>query len=93
MESGGSDRKRMFSESSNIMGEEINPLELDSSIADRRRRRENTDSDKFHEYMAIEEAKRQKKMAQKSQERGWYAVENILGHRIAKYKKREILEL
>ena len=32
-------------------------------------------------------------MTQKSQERGWYAVEAITGHRIAKHKKRDILEL
>ena len=43
--------------------------------------------------MAVEEAYRQKKVPQKSQERGWYVVEAITGHRIAKHKKRDVLEL
>ena len=73
---------------------DVDLSDMDSSIANRRKKREDTTSaNKFHEYQAIEEAYRQKKVPQKSQERGWYVVEAITGHRIAKHKKRDFLEL
>ena len=65
-----SGKKRMYSElSSNSdknesISSEQNTAELNATIAERRKKREATEnSDKFHEYMAMEEVKRQKKMA------------------------------
>ena len=73
---------------------QIDTTELNSTIAERRKKRERNElGSKFHQYMAAEEANRQKKIQQKSQERGWYAVEGIIGHRVVKYKKRDVIEL
>ena len=73
---------------------QIDTTAMNSTIAERRKKREKTElGSKFHQYMAIEEANRQKKIQQKSQERGWYAVEAIIGHRTVKQKKRDTIEL
>ena len=73
---------------------QIDTTEMNSTIAERRKKRERSElGSKFHQYMAAEEASRQKKIQQKSQERGWYAVEGIIGHRVVKHKKKDVIEL
>lgn len=72
----------------------IDTTDLTKSIAERRTKRDATDMKKINQQQwAFADVKRQTTRPKKSQERGWYRVEGILGHRIVRVKNKDQIEL
>lgn len=69
------------------------PADLSKPIAERRKKRELVEQKTQVLQVSSSEFKRPEPQPKKSQERGWYRVEGIIGHRINKKKSKDNIEL
>ena len=94
-----SGKKRVFSDSSHSQSDDENSekivaAELSLSIAERRKKRDINDANKFDQsFLTHEDLRRPQKKKKKSKQRGWYRVEAIIGHRIPRQKNKDKIEL
>ena len=73
--------------------EKIQPEDLDKPIASRRNKRDPTDLKKQAQTWVYDDVRRKETKPKKSKERGWFHVENVIGHRVTRVKNKDQIEL